>query len=262
MKKTLLVLFALMLGMNVASAKGKMQMFQSVSMEKAQLMQEGESKLYCPNCGMHLPKFYKTNHAVRLDNGDVRQYCSIYCLVEEMELTVLRDKKDQIDSIMVVDVPSLKFIDATSAHYVVGSKKPGTMTTVSKYAFKNLQDAQAFAEKNDGTVQTYEQAYKTALEDFARDTAHVYKKRSSKMYKMGEKLYNKKCDKEAIEKIDVHSIGDFKAVIAKENVCGSDLNDGQLQGISLYWWDVRMKKFEELHGQNPEVQKYIKQQNR
>lgn len=262
MKRILIAAVALCMSVSFASAMGKMQMFQSVSPQKAELLQQNESKLYCPNCGMNLPKFYKTNHAVRLNDGSVRQYCSIYCLVEEMELTVLRGKKEQVKDIMVVDVPSLKFIDATKAHYVVGSKKKGTMTATSKYAFANEADAKAFANKNGGKIATFDQAYEVALKDFAKDTALVYKKRSSKMYKMGEKLYNTKCDKDKIAKLDAHTMGDMKELIKAQNVCGSDLNDGQLQGIMLYWWDVKMNKFEQLHGKNEEIQKYIKQMNK
>jgi len=258
MKKFYAVMVALFMGVSVASASG-MKMFQSVSLNQVELLQEGESKLYCPNCGMHLPKFYKTNHAAWLDDGTVRQYCSMYCLVEEMELTVLRGKKDRVAEILVVDVPSLKFIDARSAHYVVGSKIPGTMTTVSKYAFKNLEDAKAFAKENGGTISTFDEAYKVALNDFARDTALVYDNRSSRMYKIGQELYETQCDKKAISRLDAHTMGDMKALIEKTGVCGEGLSDTQLQGIMLYWWDVRMNKFEELYGQNPEVQKAIKE---
>lgn len=258
MRKIVTLMVAMMAVLSFANAMGKMKMYQSVPMEKAQLLQESESKMYCPNCGMNLPKFYKTNHAVKLNDGSVRQYCSIYCLVEEMELTVLRGKKDSVEKIMVVDVPSLKFIDAKKAHYVVGSKKKGTMTATSKYAFKNESDAKAFASKNGGEVVSFDEAYKVALTDFAKDTAMVYKKRSSKMYKMGKKLYENKCDKKKMEALDAHTMGDMKELIKAEKVCGEGLSDGQLQGIMLYWWDVKMNKFEELHGKNKEVQKYIK----
>ena len=248
---------ALLMGATFVSASG-MQMFQSVSPKEATLLQDSDSKLYCPNCGMNLPRFYKTNHAVRLDDGSMRQYCSIYCLVEEMELTVLRGKKESVDQIMVVDVPTLKFIDAKKAHYVVGSSKPGTMTTVSKYAFKKLADAKEFAQQNGGSIKSFDGAYSAALNDFARDTAHVYDRRSSRMYEMGKKLYESQCDKKKMDRLDAHTMGDMKALIEKTGVCGDGLSDGQLQGIMLYWWDVRMDRFQELHGKNPEVQKQIK----
>lgn len=254
-KKSILSL--LIMVATVASAN-QHKMFQTVPLKEATLLQEGKDKLYCPNCGMHLPKFYKTNHAVKLNDGTSRQYCSIYCLVEEMELTVLKDKHDTIKEILVVDVNSLKFIDAKKAYYVVGSSVNGTMSMTSKYAFEKIEDAIAFEQKNGGEVKSFDEAYKIALLDFAKDTAMVYNKRSSKMYKMGEKLYNKKCNKEAIDKIDAHTMGEMKSIIKEENLCGADLKDGQLQAVMLYVWDVRLDKFEKMYGQNEEIQLYIK----
>lgn len=246
---------ALLFGM----AQAKMMMFQSVPVEKATIMQEGKDKMYCPNCGMYLPKFYKTTHAVELKDGSARQYCSIYCLVEEMELTVLRGKHDTIKKILVVDVPSLKYIDAKNATYVVGSTKPGTMTTKSKYAFANADDAKKFAAKNGGEVTDFDTAYNIALKDFAKDTGLVKAKRGSKMYKMGEKLYNTKCDKAALAKVDAHTMGELKAIIKDEKICGEGLKDGQLQGIMLYYWDIKLEKFEKAYGKNKEVEKYAKE---
>ncbi len=258
MNKTVTVLAAALFSVSSLFAMGGMgKMFQSVSQEKAQIMQKGESKMYCPNCGMYLPKFYKTSHAAKLKNGEVRQYCSIYCLTEEMELTTLRGKKDRVEQIMVVDVPSLQYIDAKKAYYVVGSKKKGTMTANSKYAFAQKEAAEQFAAQNGGAITDFDGAYAAALDDFARDTAMVYKKRSSKMYKMGKKLYNTKCDKAAIKRLDAHTMGDMKAMIKTSKACGENLNDMQLQGIMLYWWDVKLDKFEKLYGKNKEVQKYI-----
>ncbi len=248
-------------GMEKGKSEGKpmggMAMYQSVDKKDAEILMKNDSKEYCPNCGMYLPKFYKTNHAVKLKDGEVRQYCSIYCLVEETELTVLRDKKDQIEQIMVVDVPSLKFIDAKTAHYVVGSKKPGTMTTASKYAFAKAEDAEAFAKENGGTVTNFDGAYQTALKDFAKDTALVYNNRSTKMYNMGKKMFEEQCDKAAIEKLHAHTMGDLKQMIKESNACGAGLQDGQLQAVMLYYWDVKMQNFEKSFGKNEEVQKYI-----
>lgn len=223
-------------------------MFQSVPLEKAELLQSGDEKMYCPNCGMHLPKFYKTSHAVKLKSGEVRQYCSIHCLVEEQELTALRGKKDQIEKMMVVDVPSLKFIDVHDAFYVVGSSKKGTMTMTSKYAFKERAAADKFAEENGGEVMLFDDVYKVVLTDYKKDINMVHNKRSSKMYKMGKKLFDTKCDQEKIANMHAHSMGAMKAMIKNSGACGTDLNDGQLQGILLYWWDVKLGNFEKVHG--------------
>jgi nitrous oxide reductase accessory protein NosL len=261
MKRVLILLAILSSFVFAEGMQKKMKMFQSVPKAKAEILQKGSAKMYCPNCGMYIPKFYKTSHVAKLKDGTVRQYCSLYCLVEESEITTLRGKKDTIKKIMVVDVESLKYIDVKDAHYVVGSKKKGTMTFTSKYAFKNKSSAKAFAKKNGGQLMSYEKAYNVALTDFAKDTAKVYKKRSTKMYKMGKKLYNNKCNSKIIEKIDAHTMATAKAMIKSSGACSEKLNDKQLQAVMLYYWDVRLKKFEKLYGQNEEIQKYIKKMN-
>lgn len=232
------------------------KMFQSVVKSEATILQKDEAKMYCINCGMYLPKFYKTNHAVKFKDGKHRQFCSMYCLVEQLELTDLRGKEDTIEKFIVVDVKSLKFISAKEAFYIVGSKVPGTMTVTSKYAFKNKSDALEFQSQHGGKLATYEEAYQSALKDFARDTGLVLAKRDSKMYKMGKKLYNSQCNKKKLSRVDAHTMADMKLHIQKTNVCGENLNDGQLQAIMLYYWDVRLNKFNEMYGENKEVMKY------
>ncbi len=148
-------------------------MFQSVSKDKATLLQADDS---CVGCGMNLPKFYKTNHAAHLDK-QTRQYCSIHCLSEEKSI-----KKIPLNDLKVVDVTSLKFIDATSAFYVVGSKKKATMSEVSKYAFALKEEAVKFSQRYGGKVLSFEEAYKIALNDFN-------KKGISKIVKPEDSIY-------------------------------------------------------------------------
>ena len=222
----------------VGFAQAQMQMFQSVPVEQATILQKGKNKMYCPDCGMNLPKFYKTTHAIKLKDGSVNQVCSIHCLVEEMELTVLRGKADQVEQILVVDVPSLKYVDAKTAHYVVGSAKKGTMTATSKYAFADKADAQNFIAQNGGTLSSYEEAYNTALADFYKDMGMLKAKRSSSMYKMGKMLSEKSCDTEKLNAMTADSRGALKALIRDSGVCKLEAQgmklDSQLQAIMLY----------------------------
>lgn len=139
---------------------GGKDMFQTVPFKKATLLQEGPAKASCPTCGMKLPMFYKTNHSATL-NGKVRQYCSIHCLTEELKI-----KKMPLTNIRVVDVTSLKFIDASKAFYVVGSRKSATMSTVSKYAFASKKDAFVFSKRYGGEVVGFQTAVQKAMEDF------------------------------------------------------------------------------------------------
>jgi len=137
----------------------KMQMFQSVSPKDAKILQDTEQKSSCSNCGMNLPTFFKTNHLAKVD-GKTKQFCSIHCLAKSI--------KDgaKVEDIKVVDTKTLKFIDAKKAFYVVGSKKKGTMSGVSKYAFENKDDALAFAKENGGEVMSFEKALEVAKKDF------------------------------------------------------------------------------------------------
>lgn len=163
MKK--IVLTIMLLSVCLLAYKG---MFQSVPVKDAVILQTGKDKNDCPACGMHIPQFYKTSHAVKLKNGEYRQYCSLYCLVDEMEFEYLKDKKDQIEQILVVDTKTLKYIDVKKAFYVVGSKKPGTMSMTSEYAFEKKADAEAFQKENGGEITDYAGVYKIKLKDFGR----------------------------------------------------------------------------------------------
>jgi len=138
----------------------KMQkMFQTVDKKDAILVQKGAQKEHCVICGMNLVKFYKTNHAAKLDGKNV-QYCSIHCLTKHI------NEGAELENPMVVDVSSLKFIPVTEAFYVVGSNVKGTMSSVSKYAFKSLKDAKNFQGKHGGKILDFYSAWQEAKKDF------------------------------------------------------------------------------------------------
>lgn len=134
-------------------------MFQTVSEKEAVLVQDNDDKKYCVRCSMDLVKFYKTSHSATHDGKD-QQYCSIHCLQDHI------NEGAAINNAKVVDIESLKFIEVSKAHYVVGSSKRGTMSRVSKYAFANLDDAKNFQEKFGGDIMNFDQAIEKAKEDF------------------------------------------------------------------------------------------------
>ncbi|AHJ14073.1 NosL family protein [Sulfurospirillum multivorans DSM 12446] len=148
--RAVLILFILL---NSAYA----QMFQSVPEGNATLIQSGKEKYACPNCGMHLVKFYKTSHT-----HENHQYCSIHCLYESTQGVIPQDAK-------VVDTITLELIDVKKAYYVVGSKVRGTMTRTSSYAFGNEKDALLFVSDNGGKIMNFEAAFAVAAEDFPNE---------------------------------------------------------------------------------------------
>ena len=207
----------------VVNADKVMKMFQTVSPSEATLVQTSKTKKFCPICGMTLPMFYKTNHSA-IHDEETKQYCSIHCVVEDKDIN-----KSDLKSIKVVDVTSLKFIAADSATYVVGSKKKGTMSMVSKYAFANKSDAEKFAKEFGGKAMSYSKAYAEAKKDFPKDAMMISKKQA-KAASMGEKMYNKMCKKTDIK---FTSTAQAKAYITEKKLCGN-IKGKKLQAIGIY----------------------------
>jgi nitrous oxide reductase accessory protein NosL len=202
----------------------KMMMFQSVSADKATILQKGKNSNYCVICGMTLPMFYKTNHAATVD-GKVHQYCSIHCLANEM----MQGKN--ISDIKVVDTNSLKFIDAKKAYYVIGSDKKGTMSPVSKYAFATKEAAVAFAKNNGGKVGTFEDALNAAKKDFSPQMMQKMKNKKMMMAKKGEMIFKQKCKKTDLPKFN--SVAEAKGYITHNGIC-EGLKGKPLQMVGIY----------------------------
>jgi len=233
MKKLLLILVALstsIFAMSDPAGDPKevkkpmmMKMFQSVDPSKAQILQDGKNKMFCPLCGMTLPMFYKTNHAAT-HKGHTKQYCSIHCLANDK-----LSNKAQLSDIKVVDGTSLKFIDATKAFYVVGSSKKGTMSMLSKYAFGTKEAADTFAKEFGGEVKNFQETLKIATDGLEKTNEMIQNKRMMAA-KHGAKTYEKFC-KETNEKFA--SIADAKAYITENKLCG-DIKGKKLQAIAIY----------------------------
>jgi nitrous oxide reductase accessory protein NosL len=155
-----ITLTLLVIGCGVESSPSvKSSMYQSVTEDKATLVQTGKDKRYCVRCGMDLVKFYKTSHTATY-KGKHYQYCSIHCLEDHLgEGITIKNPK-------VVDVASLKLIPVSQAFYVVGSKKRGTMSKISKYAFAKKSDAEKFQAKFGGEIMDFYGARKVAQKDF------------------------------------------------------------------------------------------------
>ena len=134
--------------------------FASVESKYATLLQTGEDKQKDSMCNMNLIASYKTNHSA-LVNSEIKQYCSLHCLAKDLYI-----KKSTLKNIKVVDVESLKFIDAKKAFYVIGSGQKGTMSNLSKYAFENRDKAENFVKKYGGKISTFSQVLTMAKKEF------------------------------------------------------------------------------------------------
>ena len=232
MKKAFFIVVSLLLTLNIYasgheghdhSKMMKKMNYQAVSAKDATILQKGDEKTFCPICGMTLPMFYKTNHASN-DGAKTKQYCSIHCMVEDREM-----KGSKLSDLKVVDNSTLKFIDVKDAYYVFGSKKPGTMSMVSKYAFGTKDAALAFAKKNGGEVKTFAQVEKIVADGIKKEKAMI-EKRQAKMRMMGKKFYNENCKK--TDKT-FNSTAQAKAYLKSSKICG-EVKGKTLQAIGLY----------------------------
>ena len=140
--------------------------FQQVTQEQVILLQVGEDRQQCQMCGMNLTGFFKTNHAITLKDGTVKQYCSIHCLIDDMAKHQYQNEYLNHDAIQVVDTQRLTFIGAKSAFYVIDSQIGGTMTINSKYAFFDKNEAIKFAEQYHGKVIDFKTALSVGSSDF------------------------------------------------------------------------------------------------
>ena len=228
MLKKLLVLFTFMLlSTSLLNAQDN-KMFQTVKPSEATLVKTDSSKEFCNVCGMHLTKFYKTNHATTFKNGHKEQYCSIRC-----QAHIHNNHADKIENIQVVDTKSLKLIDAKIATYVVGSSKKGTMSPVSKYAFEEKEDALAFQKNFGGEIHTFDETLKIAKDSLSKDTMAVNKKRVM-MAKKGKNIYSSMCKQDKLP--EFNSVGETKQYIIDNKLCKT-LKPKMQQAVAIYLYD-------------------------
>ncbi len=225
MKRLLLLFF---ISFSLLFADG----FTKMATIKPELVQSGKKKMWCPICGMSLKKFYKTSHSATTKSGEKRQYCSMRCLLVDMQ-------KSKIDknSIKVVDVTTQKFIPVKDAFYVVGSKIKGTMSKISKIAFGKKEDALNFIKKYGGKLMNFNEALEVAKKGLSKDIAMINMKKQKMVYPKGEMLYKKKCKAFKIDFSKFKDINELKAYIVDNNLC--KIKGKPLQMVTLYLWEVK-----------------------
>jgi len=200
----------------------KMDNYRFVAAKDAQILQSGKAKMFCSKCGMSLPMFYKTNHAAKVD-GKWKQFCSMHCLVEEL------NSGKKVTDIKVIDNTTLKFIPVKSAWYVVGSSKPATMSKISKYAFGTKKAAIEFSKKFGGRVMRFNETLSIAKKAFDKEQKMI-KMKQSKMANMGKMIMGKKCSK--VDK-KFNSTAEAKAYIKENKIC-KNITPKELQAVGLF----------------------------
>lgn len=147
---------------------------------------ENELEKYpkCPYCGMDRKQWQHSRHLVQYDDDLVDGTCSIHCLAISLSLNLDRGPK----AIYAADYgsadPVKPLIEIDDAHYLIGSKLKGTMTTNSKMAFASQDAAKAAQEQQGGQLGSFDDALKESYLGMHKDTMMVRKMRAEKRKRM------------------------------------------------------------------------------
>lgn len=134
--------------------------------------EEIESPKDCKNCGMDRITHARSRMVITYADGSTTGVCSLHCAIEEMK----QNKDRQVKSLKVADYQTRELIDAKTATWVIGGKKPGGMNSSAKWAFAKEDEARKFVEENGGQIATYDQVMNAAAQetDDAAGTPHAH----------------------------------------------------------------------------------------
>ena len=136
----------------------------------------------CKYCGMNRDTFAHSRMLIEYDNGAKVGTCSLHCAAVDLALNLDLAPK----MIQVGDYGTKDLVNAETAFWVIGGKKPGVMTKNAKWAFAQKADAEKFMQENGGSLAGFDEALEAAYRDLASDTKMIRERRAMKKKKMQE----------------------------------------------------------------------------
>lgn len=118
----------------------------------------------CGYCGMDRKAYGYSRMLVRYGDGTEIGVCSLHCAVVEIS----GNPGKKVKQLLVAGRDSRKLIDAESAIWVMGGRKPGVMTKRPKWAFATRGAAEAFIRSHGGEIVSWAQALDAAREATAK----------------------------------------------------------------------------------------------
>jgi nitrous oxide reductase accessory protein NosL len=110
---------------------------------------------------MNRTDFARSRMLIAYTDGSTVGLCSLHCAAAELQQT----GGGQVRSLMVSDYSTKKMVEAGTAVWVVGGEKKGVMTSVAKWAFAGVADAQGFMKEHGGIVNSFDKAMDSAIRE-------------------------------------------------------------------------------------------------
>lgn len=115
----------------------------------------------CAICGMDRKEFAHSRMLIEFEDGKTFGTCSLRCAA--WILPAEEGKKAR--SVKVADSHTRKLVEAEEAIWVIGGTKPGVMTGLAKWAFREGKDADRFLDEFGGARSTYREALREARKE-------------------------------------------------------------------------------------------------
>ena len=117
----------------------------------------------CAECGMDRKAYGYSRMLIRYADGAAVGVCSLRCAVVELD----KNKQKPLKSLLVADRDTRTLIDAETATWVLGGRKPGVMTKLPKWAFATRAATEKFLKANGGEIVPWSKALATARAELA-----------------------------------------------------------------------------------------------
>jgi copper chaperone NosL len=137
----------------------------------------------CKYCGMNREAFAHSRMLIEYDDGTIVGTCSLHCVSVDLALNLDKAPK----TIRVGDYGQKGLINAETATWIIGGKRPGVMTRNAKWAFADKADAEKFRQENDGRIAGFDEALEAAYKDLGDDTRMIRERRKMRKMQMMEK---------------------------------------------------------------------------
>lgn len=154
----------------------------SVALSHADKAEDIEKHPVCKFCNMDRQQYAHSRFLTDYEDATSFGACSIHCAAIDFALNIDKTPK----SFHVGDYNTKKLINAETATWVIGGKKPGVMTVRAKWAFEGKEAADQFIKENGGAIGSFDDAMKASFEDMYVDTKMINERRKAKRLKMME----------------------------------------------------------------------------